>query len=293
MPRPRIVVVGSSNTDMVVRSPELPRPGQTVLGGEFLVAAGGKGANQAVAAARAGGDVTFVACIGDDDLGRSALEGFRKDGIRTEFVRIVKGVASGVALILVAKDGENLISVAPGANAKLSPADVDRAERTIARADCLLVQLEVPLPTVKRALQLARRHGVMTILNPAPAARLPKSLLRFVDILTPNRSELAQVGQAFLPVTTKLVVTLGALGSEIRECGRRTRIRAFKVKAVDAVAAGDCFSGALAVALSEGRSLPDSARFASVAAAISVTRKGAQPSLPQRGEIERLLRGWR
>ncbi len=290
MNKPKIVVVGSSNTDMVVMSPELPWPGETRLGGEFLVAAGGKGANQAVAVARSGGDVTFVACVGDDSFGKAALAGFRRDRIRTDFVRIAKGVASGVALILVARDGENLISVAPGANALLSPADVERAEGRISRADCLLVQLEVPLPTVKRALQLARRHGVMTILNPAPAARLPRALLNLVDVLTPNRTELAVVGQAFLPVTTTVVVTLGQKGAEIREGAGKTRIPAFKVKAVDAVGAGDCFSGALAVALTEGRPMSAAVRFASAAAAISVTRQGAQSSLPTRREIDSFLR---
>ena len=330
MTKPKIVVVGSSNTDMVIRARSLPRPGETLLGGEFLLAAGGKGANQAVAAARSGGDVTLVACVGDDDLGRSALAGFRRDRIRVEHVRVAKNVASGVALIMVDAKGENLISVAPGANALLSPADVERAEAAIAGADCLLAQLEVPLDAVKRALQIAKQHGVMTILNPAPARLLPRSLLKLVDVLTPNRTELRKTGTVLKLGTVPLsgtvpnfrtigarekgtvpnsgtvpffralrhagvgaiVVTLGDKGAVIHD-GKETRIPAFKVHAVDAVAAGDVFSGALAVALTEGRALSDAVRFASAAAAISVTRKGAQPSIPRRGEIDRFLKAHR
>ena len=300
MSKPKIVVVGSSNTDMVVRSAELPRPGETRLGGEFLVAAGGKGANQAVAAARAGGLVTFVACVGDDVFGRAAPAAFRRERIDTRFVRVVRGAASGVALIMVDARGENLISVASGANSLLSPADVDRAEKAIAAADCLVVQLETPLSAVKRALELARRHGVLTLLNPAPAQTLPRGILRLVDVLTPNRTEMQRLTTATdlrkgaerlrKAGVGAVVLTLGGEGAIVFD-GKETRVGAFKVKAVDAVAAGDCFTGALAVALAEGKPLADAVRFASGAAAISVTRHGAQPSLPRRGEIDVFLAG--
>ena len=302
MPQPKIVVVGSSNTDMVIASAALPRPGETLLGGEFMLAAGGKGANQAVAAARAGGRVTFVACVGDDLFGKAALAGFARERIDTRFVRVVKGGASGVALILVDSRGENLISVAPGANAKLTPKDVDRAASAIRGADCLLAQLEVPVETVKRALQIARKAGVLTILNPAPARKLPKDLLRLVDVLTPNRTEIAgvlgrktadarQAAAALRKLGVQCVIlTRGSQGALLM-ADAVTPVPAFRVKPVDAVAAGDVFSGAFAVARTEGKPLVDSVRFACAAAAISVTRKGAQPSVPNRREIDAFLAG--
>jgi len=301
MAKPKIVVVGSSNTDMVVSSPTLPRPGETVLGGEFLLAAGGKGANQAVAAARAGGDVTFVGCVGDDVFGEKATRGFRSEGIHTEFVRIEPGCASGVALIMVGPGGENIISVAPGANARLTPGDVEKASHVIASAHCLLLQLEVPLETVARALEIAREHGVLTILNPAPALKLPRELLKLVDVLTPNRTEVAGVlgwdrtsdvrkaAAALRKAGVRdVIITLGSEGALIVSTTEES-VPAFRVKPVDAVAAGDVFSGTFAVARTEGKGLREAVRFASAAAAISVTRKGAQSSVPKRDEIEELL----
>jgi ribokinase len=307
---PHVVVVGSSNTDMVVATPKLPEPGQTLTGGSFYIAAGGKGANQAVAAARSGGGrarVTFVGAFGDDDLGRAAARGLKLDGIDCRHTTTVAGAASGVALILVGANGENMISVAPGANDELRPEHVARAKKAIAGADVLLAQLENPVATIRRALALARAAGVPTMLNPAPApARpLPGPMLGQVDILTPNETEfLALTGS---PIDGKrgeatakklarslgraLIVTVGPAGVRaFMRDGGSFAVPAFKVKAVDTVAAGDAFSGALALGVAEGRDLRGAIEFASAVAALSVTRPGAQPSLPKRSEAEALLR---
>ena len=301
---PKIVVVGSSNTDMIVRAANIPRPGETVIGGEFRMAGGGKGANQAVAAARAGGGVTFIARVGDDVFGRQAVEGFRRDGIETRFVFKDKGAASGVALIVVDNRGENSIAVASGANAKLTPADIEKAKGVIAAADILLLQLETPLETVSRAAKLACAHGVSVILNPAPARPLDDRLLRSITILTPNeieaeiltgikiksRTDMAEAARKLMGRGVKAVlITLGARGVFVADEKNRTIVPAGKVKAVDTTAAGDVFNGALAVALAEGRALLDAARFANAAAALSVTKWGAQPSAPERKDIERFI----
>ena len=304
MTRPSIVVVGSSNTDMIIRLDRIPRPGETIIGGEFVTAAGGKGANQAVGAARAGGRVIFVARVGRDMFGDRALAGFVKDRIDVSCIVRDGAAASGVALIFVAKDGENSIAVASGANASLSPADVSRAATAILGADALVMQLETPLATVQAAADLAARAGVRVILNPAPARPLPDRLLRRVSILTPNETEAelltgirvadrASAARAAAKLRARgvdaVIVTLGRRGAFVSEPGGERLVPGFKVKAVDATAAGDVFNGALAVALGEGRPLPDAARFANAAAALSVTKLGAQPSAPRRREIERLL----
>jgi ribokinase len=301
----KILVVGSSNTDMIVNVPRLPHPGETVLGGEFATAAGGKGANQAVAAARAGGDVTLIACVGGDMFGQRALEGFARDGIHVEHVARSGRSPSGVALIFVSAEGQNSIAVAPGANALLSPADVRRAAGAFDGASALLMQLETPLRTVAEAARLARSQGLAVILNPAPAQDLPGELLRRVSILTPNESEAsalsgitvrdeASAAKAAAKLRQRgagaVIVTLGARGAYVADAQTQQLVGGFKVKPVDTTAAGDVFNGALAVALGEGRSLLEATRFANAAAAISVTRRGAQPSAPTRREIERLLK---
>ena len=301
----RVLVAGSANTDMVVRVPRIPRPGETVLGGAFAMAAGGKGANQAVAAARAGARVTFVARVGDDLFGRQALEGFAGDGIETRFVRATPGAATGIALITVDERGENSISVASGANALLAAGDIEAAAEAFGAADIVLLQLESPLGTVEAAARAAKERGVPVVLNPAPARELGDALLSLVSVLTPNEHEAelltgvavrdeagareaARRLRARGPAT--VVVTLGERGvyasSEAFEGG----VPAFRVDPVDTTAAGDVFNGALAVALAEKRPLPDALRFAQAAAAVSVTRPGAQPSAPTRAEIEALLR---
>ncbi len=300
-----IVVVGSSNTDMIITLDHIPRPGETILGGEFVTAAGGKGANQAVGAARAGGAVTFVARVGSDPLGDQAIAGFTQDGINVDFVFRDKRSPSGVALIFVAKDGENSIAVASGANGRLAPADVKKAKHALTGASVLLLQLETPLEAVCAAADLAARAGVRVILNPAPAQPLPDELLRRVSILTPNESEAelltgvrvtskATATQAAEKLMARgvqtVVVTLGSKGALLVGESTRQFVPGFKVKAVDTTAAGDVFNGALAVGLAEGKHLLDAVRFACAAGALSVTQMGAQPSAPTRRQIEKFLK---
>lgn len=301
-----IVVIGSSNTDMIIRTARIPRPGETLLGGEFLTAAGGKGANQAVAAARAGGQVAFIARIGRDVFGAQSLEGWKKEGIDTRLVGQDRKAPSGVALIFVAADGENSIAVAGGANLGLTPAHIQKGAALIRRASTVLMQLETPLETIVAAAQLAKRAGVRVILNPAPAQKLPAELLQCVSVLTPNETEAelltgvrirserdaAKAAAALQKAGAQhVIITLGSQGALVAEAGGRVqRVPAFQVTPVDTTAAGDTFNGALAVALGEGLTLVEAARFASAAAALSITRLGAQPSAPKRREIAALLR---
>ncbi len=306
MSKNSIVVVGSSNTDMVIQLDRIPRPGETILGGKFVMAAGGKGANQAVAAARAGGDVTFVARVGRDMFGDQAVAGFEKDGICVEHVLRDKASPSGVALIFVASDGENSIAVASGANGNLSPVDVRKARQAIAAASVLVMQLETPLPAVQAAAEIAAQAGVPVILNPAPACPLPDELLKLISILTPNETEAELL--TGIPVTDDataeqaadrllargvktVIITLGARGAFVASEEFRGLVPGFEVKAVDTTAAGDVFNGALAVALARRQPLAEAVRFANAAAAISVTRLGAQPSAPKRKEIKKLAGG--
>ena len=305
MPKPKIVVVGSSNTDLIVKADRIPRPGETILGGAFHTAAGGKGTNQAVAAARAGGEVAFVARIGADVFGERAIAGFAADRIDVSHVVQDMKTPSGVALIVVSREGENSIAVASGANARLSPADVRRAASKIKTAKAVLLQLEIPLSAVNAAAEIAAKNKVRVILNPAPAQRLDDDLLRHVDVLTPNeieaeiltgvvirgKKDMDEAAARLLHRGVKAVlITLGAKGVYVADASGRELIPAFKVKVVDTTAAGDVFNGALAVALAEGRGLHDAARFASAAAALSVTKLGAQPSAPARSAIDRFLR---
>ena len=297
----RIVVVGSSNTDMIIQAPRIPRPGETILGGEFSMAAGGKGANQAVAAARAGGRVTFVARVGRDMFGENAVKGFIGDGIDVTHVIQDSAAPSGVALIFVATDGENSIGVASGANGRLSPQDVRNAADAIGSADVVIMQLETPMETIQAAAEMAASRGVRVVLNPAPAQTLSDALLKHVSVLTPNETEAelltgikveddATAARAAAVLRGRgvglVIVTLGSKGVYVSSPEFEGPVAGFKVKAVDTTAAGDVFNGALAVALAEGRNLADGVRFANAAAAISVTRLGAQPSAPQRAEIE-------
>jgi ribokinase len=300
----RIVVVGSSNTDMILQTQRIPRPGETILAGTFSMAAGGKGANQAVAAARAGGRVTFVARVGDDMFGERAVEGFRHDGIDVTHVVRDPDAASGVALIFVAADGENSIGVASGANGRLSPGDVQRAEGVIRSADVLLMQLETPLETVRAAAEIASSAGVRVILNPAPAQPLGEDVLRHVSILTPNESEselltgikvegepgAARAADALLERGFEaVIVTLGADGAFVATRDRREHVPGFQVQAVDTTAAGDVFNGTLSVSLAEGKDLTQAVRFANAAAALAVMKLGAQPSAPTREAIEAFI----
>ena len=304
MSTPSVVVLGSSNTDMIVKAPRIPRPGETILGGKFSTAAGGKGANQAVGAARAGGNVTFIARIGTDMFGEQSLAGFKADGIDTSHVIVDSTEPSGVALICVDDHGENSIAVASGCNANLSPDDARAARDIIAGASVLLMQLEVPLETVEEAAPIASDAGVTVILNPAPAQPLPDSLLRNIDILTPNEHEAelltgitvtdeSSASDAAAALVGKgigqVLITLGSKGVYIASDEFTGLVPAFTVDAVDTTGAGDVFNGVLATALAEGQTLSDAVRFAQAAAALSVTKLGAQPSAPHREEIEEYM----
>ena len=300
----RILVVGSSNTDMIIKLHRIPRPGETLLGGQFVIAAGGKGANQAVGAVRAGGAVTFIARVGKDMFGEQAVAGFVKDGIDVTHVLADHRSPSGVALIFVASDGQISIAVASGAKGRLAQADIRKAKSAFKGAGALVAQLETPLETVECAAAMAAKAGVQVILNPAPARKLPASLLKHVSILTPNESEaelltgvLVKDAVTATKAAAKLhrlgvatvILTLGARGALISTKAGTKLIAGFKVKAIDATAAGDVFNGALAVALTENKPIEEAVRFANAAAAISVTRMGAQPSAPSRQEIDQLL----
>jgi ribokinase len=311
---PRVVVFGSSNTDMTVRLPRLPAPGQTVLGYTFSTTAGGKGANQAVAARRAGGEVSFVTAVGDDDLGREALALYQREGIDVSHARRVCGIASGVALIFIADDGENMIGVAPGANHALCPGDVDHLPEALFRGGgVLLAGLEIPVATALRAIERGRQAGMRVILNPAPAPAHSiaetAALLQRADVVTPNRSEaLALAGmdlesagepdwdhcveRLFQAGARAVVITLGARGALAAEGAKRTWLAAPQVDAVDTVGAGDAFNGALAVALAEKRPLAEAAGWAVVAAGLAVTQPGAQTALPVRDAIDRMAARW-
>lgn len=303
MKRPRIVVVGSSNTDMVVKADRIPAPGETVLGGAFVMAAGGKGANQAVAAARLGAEVTFVARLGTDPLGDEAVAGYVREGILTDLVVRDPGRPTGVALIIVDARGENSITVALGANEALAPDDVERAADRIRGADAVVMQLEVPLEAVARAAAIAAAAGVPVILDPAPApaAGLPAALLRDVTCLKPNESEaerltgirvtdVASATRAAADLRARgprtVIVTLGAAGAVIVDDTGARHVAPHRVVAVDTTAAGDAFTGALATAVGRGGSWDDAVRHAAVAGALAATRMGAQPSLPTAAECE-------
>ena len=306
--KPRIVVVGSSNTDMILRVRRLPRPGETVLGGDFTLAAGGKGANQAVAAARAGGAVAFIARVGRDIFGDRALAGFRAAGLDIRHVRRDPVLPSGAALICVDARGENQIAVASGANAALTPADVRRAAGVFRAARALVMPLETPLAAVEAAADIASARGIPILLNPAPARPLPDRLLRRVSVLTPNATEAEiltgirvagpasarRAAEALLARGVGAVVlTLGRDGAYLAADALRLHVSGFRVRAVDTTAAGDVFSGALAVARAEGRPLEAAVCFANAAAALSVTKAGAQPSAPARARILSFLEGRR
>jgi ribokinase len=310
---PSIVILGSINMDLVCRTRVMPRAGETVLGDSFVTVPGGKGANQAVAAAKLAGKQTTVHMIGrvgGDDFGERLLSGLREHGVETRHVTVTESAASGVAMIVVDRRGENSIVVAAGANSRLSPADVDVARDTIAGASALVMQLEIPPATVRHAIALCQELRVPTILDPAPVPpkSLPRSMLG-VDVLTPNEREAAallgqtistrrrtpdpkQIAGDLLRRGAKFVVLkLGGKGSLlVTRDGVMHSARPFKVRVVDTTAAGDAFTGALAVARSEKMEWSDALRFANAAGAICCTSFGAQPSLPSRDQVEALLR---
>ena len=296
----KIIVIGSSNTDLAIKTIRIPEPRETVMGGTFMMTAGGKGANQAVAVARLGGDVAFVTKVGDDMFGDESRARYVKEGLPEKFLLVEKGTPSGVALITVDARGENCIVVAPGANNALTCADVDAVRDEIAAADYLLLQLEIPMEVVEHAAEVAVANGTKVILNPAPAAELSKTLIESLYLITPNRTECqllsgvaianeadagAAAGKLMEMGVKNVIVTLGSKGSLVRTAEGCTVVEACRVESVDTTAAGDVFNGALCVALSEGKDLVEAARFASRASAISVTRMGAQSSVPYRAEL--------
>lgn len=301
----KIVVVGSSNMDLVVKSPRIPAKGETILGGDFIMTPGGKGANQAVAAAKLGAEVYFVAKLGDDIFGRQSLSNFHKVGIHTDYVVQTKEAPSGVALITVDDAGDNVIVVAPSANLKLSPEDVRKAQLVIASSGAVAAQLEVPLETVEFTARLANDAGVPFILDPAPAQKLSPEFLKKVDVLTPNETEaeiltgikVTDEDSALVAAKDLLgrgvkavILTMGARGYLLATKDAAEFVPSVKVDAVDATAAGDAFTGSLGVGLAQGKTLRDAALFANHVAALSVTKMGAQSSMPDAGQVENFIR---
>jgi len=296
----KILVIGSSNTDMVIKTNNFPVPGETILGGRFLMNAGGKGANQAVASARLGGMVTFIGKIGDDIFGKQAVQQLEDEGINVNFVAVDHENPSGVAMITVDRKAENTIVVAPGSNGTLSPGDFNKALPEFNESEFVLMQLEIPIRTVEYIARIAAQKLKKVILNPAPAAELSDELLQNLYIITPNETE-AELLTGIKVTDEKsalnaasalnekgveiIIITMGATGAFLLNNGNSELIKAPKVEAVDTTAAGDTFNGALVVALSEGKTIQESIVFANKAAAISVTRIGAQSSVPYRNEI--------
>lgn len=299
MAKKTILVIGSSNTDMTAKTQELPRPGETVLGGVFTMGAGGKGANQAVAAQRLGGDVKFICKVGKDMFGDNAIAQYKKEGLDTSGI-LRSELPSGVALIYVDSHAENCIVVASGANGDLTEADIEASAPAIKDCGILLLQLESPIPSVLKAAKMAHEAGAMVVLNPAPACPLPEEIFRYIDLFIPNETELSTFSG--LPVNNaedalkaakamqakgvgKLIVTMGSKGALICEGGPSDFVPAHKVKAVDTTAAGDTFCGALCVAISEGKDLRAATEFATAASALTVQKMGAQNSIPFRKDI--------
>lgn len=300
----KLVVLGSINADHILNIEQFPRPGETVIGKQYKVAFGGKGANQAVAAGRSGADIAFIACVGADDIGERVRQQLASDRIDTQPIEAIADSTTGVALIFVNAEGENVIGIDAGANAAVTPDYLARYQQKVIDADALLMQLESPLETVIAAASLAKQHQTQVILNPAPARELPDELLATIDMITPNETEAqrltgiavnddndaARAAQALHDKgIATVIITLGSRGVWLSENGNGKLIPGFKVKAVDTIAAGDTFNGALVTALLEGKIMADAVRFAHAAAAIAVTRPGAQPSVPWREEIDAFL----
>ncbi|WP_320720600.1 ribokinase [Enterobacter sp. 296B2] len=299
-----LVVLGSINADHILNLETFPTPGETVTGNQYQVAFGGKGANQAVAAGRSGANIAFIACTGDDDTGERVRKQLASDNIDISPVSVVEGESTGVALIFVNAEGENVIGIHAGANAALTTERVEVQRGIIAGAEALLMQLESPVESVLAAAKIAHENHTTVVLNPAPARVLSDELLALVDIITPNETEAEKLtgirvendddaARAAKVLHAKgigtVIITLGSRGVWASVNGEGRRVPGFKVKAIDTIAAGDTFNGALVTALLEGNVMDDAIRFAHAAAAIAVTRKGAQPSVPWRKEIDEFL----
>lgn len=299
-----LVVLGSINADHILNLETFPTPGETVTGNQYQVAFGGKGANQAVAAGRCGANIAFIACTGDDDTGERVRKQLASDNIDVSPVSVVEGESTGVALIFVNAEGENVIGIHAGANAALTTERVEAQRAIISGADVLLMQLESPVESVLAAAKIAHENHTTVVLNPAPARVLSDELLALVDIITPNETEAEKLtgirvendddaaraaGALHDKGIGTVIITLGSRGVWVSANGEGRRVPGFKVKAIDTIAAGDTFNGALVTALLEGRAMDEAIRFAHAAAAIAVTRKGAQPSVPWRKEIDEFL----
>ncbi|MGG5219087.1 MULTISPECIES: ribokinase [Rahnella] len=300
----KLVVLGSINADHILNINHFPQPGETVIGKQYTVAFGGKGANQAVAAGRSGADISFIACVGDDDIGERVRKQLVSDHIDTQPIEAIKDTTTGVALIFVNAEGENVIGIDAGANKAVTPDYLDRYKQQVIGASALLMQLESPLETVIAAAKIAKDNGTQVILNPAPACELPDELLARVDMITPNETEAEKLtgikvdnnedaARAAKALHDKgigtVIITLGSKGVWLSQNGEGKLVAGFRVKAVDTIAAGDTFNGALVTALLEGKPMDSAVRFAHAAAAIAVTRPGAQPSVPWRKEIDDFL----
>lgn len=300
----KLVVLGSINADHVLNIEKFPRPGETVLGKQYNLTFGGKGANQAVAAGRSGANITFIACVGSDDIGERICQQLVADRINTQPIEFIANSTTGVALIFVNAEGENVIGIDAGANAAVTPDYLHRYQQIVIDADVLLMQLESPLETVIAAAKLAKQHHTKVFLNPAPARELPDELLAMVDTITPNETEAQYLtgveinndADAAYAATllhhkgiSRVIITLGSRGVWLSENGNGKLVPSFKVKAVDTIAAGDTFNGALVTALLEGKNISDAVCFAHAAAAIAVTRHGAQSSVPWRVDIDAFL----
>lgn len=299
----KIVVIGSLNMDLVVNTPRIPALGETVLGSGFFTAPGGKGANQAVAAARLGGSVSIVGCVGDDIFGKELKQNLLVNDVDIINVKVIENTPTGVAMITV-KDGDNFIIVDPGANFCLTTDIIDELEDLIKDSFLVVIQLEIPFETVERAVESAHKHGVKVLLNPAPARALPDDLLEKIDIITPNEKECelitglpvrniddAKAAVSFLMQKgiPQVVITMGSAGAVYNNGSKIMHKSAVKVKAVDTTAAGDSFSGAISVALTEGKSIDEAIDFANLVGALTVTKKGAQLSLPMRKNVDEMI----
>lgn len=300
----KLVVLGSVNADHVLQVASFPRPGETLHGHSYCVIPGGKGANQAVAAARLGADIAFIACVGDDSFGHQMRDTFAREGMNTEAVMIEDDMPTGIAMIQVAATGENSICISAEANGCLTPERLAPHHHLIEQADTLLMQLETPMETIEAAAKIAKQAGTRVVLNPAPAQPLSDDLLQHLDMITPNETEAELLtGVKVDNVTTaqqaadalhakgikQVMITLGSQGVWLSDNGKGRQVPGFRVDAKDTTAAGDTFNGALLTALQEGREMEEAIRFAHAAAAISVTRFGAQTSIPHRREVERFL----
>ncbi|MWP61739.1 ribokinase [Gilliamella sp. Pas-s25] len=297
----KLIVIGSVNIDHILNVNEFPKPGETLKGSNYKISYGGKGANQAVAAGRLGANVQFIAAVGNDDFGKKFKQQLESDHIDTHTVAVVESKNTGVALILVNKQGENQIAIHEGANSAVTPEYVGQFENDIIKANAVLMQLETPLQTIEHVAKLAKQNNTKVILNPAPAQNLSDDLLKHIDIITPNETEAeyltgikivteqdAQKASAFLhnKGINTVIITLGSKGAWVSYCGKGEIVSGFHVKAVDTIGAGDTFNGMLVTALLEGKALNQAVRYAHAAAALSVTKAGAQTSVPTRNEVE-------